>query len=226
MTGVPVETTISSLEQIITILRERKPDIVILMRTVIPREGYIERLQLLYRAIDGLAKRKSTTTASPVVSVDQFREYDSHADSHADSQPSIYLHPNEKHEQKMADRYPPAVPVRQTKVKRATTPTGVLTGQPCRQKIEPMQNLEPPIPNSPSTVPAAVQAQALTRNPGPVTRHERHDQHPLHLPSGRGARPEIKTVPDRGPGLPDSDFNRMAVPIDAGWVHRFWNLGN
>ena len=217
-----METTIGSLEQIITILREKNPDIVILMRTVIPREGYIERLQILYRAIDGLAKRKSTTTASPVVSVDPFRGYN----SHADSQPSIHLHPNEKGEQKMGDRYPPAVPVRQTEGERGHNSNRGLNRASCRQKIEPTQNLEPPIQNSPSRGPTAVQAQALTRNPGPVTRHERHDQHPLHLPSGHGARPEFETVPDRGPGIPDPDFNWMAVRIDAGWVHLFSNLGN
>lgn len=99
-TGVPMEKTISSLDQIIDVLREKNPQIVILMGTVIPREGSIERQQILNHAIEGLAGTKSTA-ASPVVAVDQFSGYD----GDADSQPPIYLHPNEQGEQKIADRY-------------------------------------------------------------------------------------------------------------------------
>lgn len=100
MDGVPLETTINNLDQVIDILRERNPDIVILMGTVIPRGGNNENLPALNRAIGGLADRKSTG-ASPVVAVDQFSGYD----GYDDNQPIRYLHPNRQGEQKIADRY-------------------------------------------------------------------------------------------------------------------------
>lgn len=39
MDGVPVETTITNLKQIVTVLRAKNPSIVILIGTVIPRAG-------------------------------------------------------------------------------------------------------------------------------------------------------------------------------------------
>jgi lysophospholipase L1-like esterase len=100
MDGVPVETTISNLGRIIDILRERNPDIVILMGTIIPRGGHNENLPALNHAMVDLADRRSTAT-SPVVAVDQFSGYD----GYDDNQPTRYLHPNRQGEQKIADRY-------------------------------------------------------------------------------------------------------------------------
>ncbi|WP_440948961.1 GDSL-type esterase/lipase family protein [Methanosphaerula subterraneus] len=179
MTGVPAETTISSLDEAIGILRQKNPDIVILIGTVIPRDGYIERQQSLNRAMKSLAERKNTA-ASPVVAVDLFSGYD----CQADSQPSIYLHPNDKGDRKIADRYYAAlVPYLSGERKSGSTmPTGVPTtvtpaSEPAgtQQTLpEPTQNPEPQATTFPSPVPAPVTATipaetVQTRTPAPAT---------------------------------------------------------
>lgn len=100
MTGVPAESTIQNLDAIVDTLREKNQNIVILLGTVIPREGYLDEQRTLNSAMVRLAERKSTT-ASPVMAVDQFSGYD----CHDDSQPTIYLHPNDCGDQKIADRF-------------------------------------------------------------------------------------------------------------------------
>jgi PKD repeat protein len=104
MDGVPVETTIGNLKQIVTILRAKNPSIVILIGTVIPRGGYGSNLPALNSAIPGIAASMSTPS-SPIVIVDQFTGYD----GYDDNQPKRYLHPNQQGEQKIAARYAAAL---------------------------------------------------------------------------------------------------------------------
>ncbi len=104
MDGVPVETTIGNLKQIVTILRAKNPSIVILIGTVIPRGGYGPNLPALNSAIPGIAASMSTPS-SPIVIVDQFTGYD----AYDDNQPLRYLHPNRQGEQKIAARYAAAL---------------------------------------------------------------------------------------------------------------------
>lgn len=93
-------STADELRQIIKVLRDDNPAVVILLAKLIPvlNMGTNLRIDELNSRMDAIADETSNP-ASPVVVVDQNSGFDAHADTYDQ------LHPNERGEEKMAARW-------------------------------------------------------------------------------------------------------------------------
>lgn len=93
-----VSSTISELEQIIDVFRNRNPQTIILLAQIIPSAFDTADVASLNQQIATLAARK-TTAESPVILVDQWTAFDPATDTYDG------VHPNEAGELKMATRW-------------------------------------------------------------------------------------------------------------------------
>ncbi len=94
--GQSHSSTISELNNIIDILRNKNANVVVLLAKIIPMRN--RDTADFNEFIESFAASK-TTTASPVVIVDQYEGYNPSSDNHDN------YHPNERGEEKMATRW-------------------------------------------------------------------------------------------------------------------------
>jgi acyl-CoA thioesterase I len=96
--GESVPSTVAEVGQIVEALRRANPRVTILLAQLIPAHSGQDTLQAFNRALPALATEK-TSSASPVLVVDQWSGFDIHRDTYDG------LHPNEAGEKKMAQQW-------------------------------------------------------------------------------------------------------------------------
>ena len=96
--GNSTSSTISELSQIIDVIRNDNPNVVILFAQLIPATSSLSQIIDLNNNIPGLASSKNTSQ-SPVVVVDKYTGFDANADTWDG------VHPNDTGEQKMSDKW-------------------------------------------------------------------------------------------------------------------------
>lgn len=92
------DSTIAELRKLIQIMQQRNPRLKILLAQLILSSGGEALTQQFNQQIAALA-RSTNSQASPVISVDQFSDFNVQQDTYDE------LHPNESGEQKMANRW-------------------------------------------------------------------------------------------------------------------------
>jgi lysophospholipase L1-like esterase len=100
--GNTLDSTLQELGQIIDRLRAANPNIKVFLAQVIPATSSATNLQSFNQRIPGLAASK-TTTASPVIVVDQWTGFNAQTDTYDG------VHPNPTGEAKMAERWYQAI---------------------------------------------------------------------------------------------------------------------
>lgn len=96
--GVPTNTIINNISQIIDVLRSVNPNVTILLAQLIPYAGQEAGISTLNAAMPGLASSKNTAS-SRIIVVDQYTGFNAASDT-VDG-----IHPNEAGEKKMSARW-------------------------------------------------------------------------------------------------------------------------
>ncbi len=123
--GVPTSETAANLEKIISVLRQKNPQVTIFMATLPPASYYRQPLIDLNQEIVRTAERVSTPD-SMVIVVDQYYGYDGVEDNQAPG----FVHPDESGEIKIAKNWYDAITPYLSGALPTPTPTPVPTTVP------------------------------------------------------------------------------------------------